>query len=123
MADADRVGLAARHYLAAGDATAAFSLLSERVIREFADDPKAGSAIDLDEIQPDVYAGAPQLLIPLASELLLRGAFEKGSRSLALARARGRRHRKPARAAGEDGLRALHPLRPDRTARGVVGAQ
>ena len=67
LADAGQVGLAARHLLAAGDPAAAFSLLSERVVRDFLVNPTIGSALDLDEIQPDLFAGAPEILVPLAA--------------------------------------------------------
>ena len=40
----------------------------------------------MDEIRPEVFAGAPEFLLPLAAELLWRGAFEPGSRAVALAR-------------------------------------
>jgi LuxR family maltose regulon positive regulatory protein len=48
--------------------------------------PTVGSALDLDEIRPELFAGAPEFLLPLAAELLWRGAFERGSRAVALAR-------------------------------------
>ncbi len=85
LADAGQVGLAARHLLAAGDPAAAFRLLSERVVRDFFVNPTVGSALDLDEFQPDLFADAPEILVPLSLELLLRGAFERGSRAFTLA--------------------------------------
>ena len=85
LAGSGQVGLAARHLLAAGDPTAAFHLLSERVVRDFLADPTLGSALDLAEVQPDLFAGAPEILVPLATELLVRGAFERGSRAFTLA--------------------------------------
>jgi LuxR family transcriptional regulator, maltose regulon positive regulatory protein len=85
LVDAGRVGQAARHLLAAGDPAAAFRLLSQRVILANASDPTLGSALDLDEVQPEPFADAPEILAPLAAELLLRGAFERGSRAFALA--------------------------------------
>ncbi len=84
LADIGRIGPATRHLLEAGDATTAFRLLSEGVIVEFATDPALGST--LGDIQPDDFAGAPEILVPLAAELLLRGAFEPGARAFALAR-------------------------------------
>jgi LuxR family maltose regulon positive regulatory protein len=83
---AGQTGAAARHLLAAGEQAAAFSLLSEGVVRDVLTNPTVGSALDLDEIRPEVFAGAPEFLLPLAAELLWRGAFERGSRAVALAR-------------------------------------
>ena len=59
--------------------------MSDRVIRDFLANPTLGSALDLPEVQPDVFAGAPEILVPLATELLVRGAFERGSRAFILA--------------------------------------
>jgi LuxR family maltose regulon positive regulatory protein len=89
LADGGQVGLAARHLLAAGDPNAAFRLLSERLILDFASDPDVGSALDLAEIQPESFTGAAEILVPLAAELLLRGAFERSSRTLGLAQQAG----------------------------------
>jgi ATP/maltotriose-dependent transcriptional regulator MalT len=86
LMEAGQTGAAARHLLAAGQQAAAFSLLSEGVVRDVLTNPTVGSALDLDEIRPDVFAGAPEFLLPLAAELLWRGAFERGSRAVALAR-------------------------------------
>jgi LuxR family maltose regulon positive regulatory protein len=85
LASVGQVGLAARHLLAAGDPNAAFRLLSERVILDFSTDPAVGSVLDLVEIQPESFTGAADILVPLAAELTLRGAFERGARALALA--------------------------------------
>jgi LuxR family maltose regulon positive regulatory protein len=85
LADAGQVGPAARHLLAAGDRAAASSLLSERAFRYYAANPRIGSALDLDEVQPDLFADTPEALVPLALELLMRGAFEQGSRAFMLA--------------------------------------
>jgi LuxR family maltose regulon positive regulatory protein len=81
-----QTGAAARHLLAAGARSAAFSLLSEGVVRDVLTNPTVGSALDLDEIRPELFAGEPEFLLPLAAELLWRGAFERGSRAVALAR-------------------------------------
>ena len=85
LADSGHVDLAARHLLAAGDSAAAFGLLSERVVRDFFVNPTTGSALDLDQFQPDLFANAPEILAPLGVELLVRGAFERGSRAFTLA--------------------------------------
>jgi LuxR family maltose regulon positive regulatory protein len=86
LIEAGQIGVAARHLLAAGEQAAAFSLLSEGVVRDVLTNPTVGSALDVDEIRPEVFADAPEFLLPLAAELLWRGAFERGSRAVALAR-------------------------------------
>ena len=89
LADAGKVGRAARHLLAAGDQAGAFRLIRERLILDFAANPRIGSALDLDEIRPELFAGSPDLLVALAADLQLRGGFERGRRALALAQAAG----------------------------------
>jgi LuxR family transcriptional regulator, maltose regulon positive regulatory protein len=84
--EAGQAGAAARHLLAAGEQAAAFSLLNDGLVRDVLTNPTVGSALDLDEIRPEVFAGAPEFLLPLAAELLWRGAFDRGSRAVALAR-------------------------------------
>jgi LuxR family maltose regulon positive regulatory protein len=84
MLDGGRVGTAARHLLAAGDVTAAFRALGDGVIVDVGTDPAMGSR--LGDIQPEDYSGRPEVLVPLAAELLLRGDFERGSRAFGLAR-------------------------------------
>jgi len=86
LIETGRTGAAARHLLAAGDQAAAFSLLSEGVVRDVLNNPTLSSALDLDEIRPELFADAPEFLLPLAAELLWRGAFERGSQAVALAR-------------------------------------
>jgi LuxR family maltose regulon positive regulatory protein len=86
LIEVGQTGAAARHLLAAGEQAAAFSLLSEGVVRDVLTNPTVGSALDLDEIRPEQFKGAPEFLLPLAAELLWRGAFERGSRAVALAR-------------------------------------
>jgi LuxR family transcriptional regulator, maltose regulon positive regulatory protein len=80
-------GAAARHLLAAGDPATAFNLLSDRVVRDVLTNPTIGSALDLDEFRPELFAGVPEVLVPLAAELLWRGSFEHGARAVFLARA------------------------------------
>ncbi len=82
---AGQTGAAARHLLAAGERAAAFSLLGEGVVRDVLTNPTVSSALDVDEIRPELFAGEPEFLLPLAAELLWRGAFERGSRAVALA--------------------------------------
>jgi len=86
LIEAGQTGAAARHLLAAGEQAAAASLLSEGVVRDVLTNPTVGSALDLDEIRPELFAGAPEFLLPLAAELLWRGAFNRGSHALAVAR-------------------------------------
>ncbi len=86
LADAGQVGPAARHLLAAADEAGAFRLIRERLILDFEANPTLGSALDLDEIRPELFAGSPDLLVALAADLQLRGGFERGRRALALAR-------------------------------------
>ena len=86
MIDAGQTSAAARHLLAAGDQAAAFSLLSEGVVRDVLTNPALSSSLDLDEIRPELFAGAAEFLLPLAAELLWRGSFERGSQAVALAR-------------------------------------
>jgi ATP/maltotriose-dependent transcriptional regulator MalT len=68
-----------------------------------------GSVFDLDDIQPDAFAGAPEILVPLATELLVRGAFERGSRAFELAQQAGvQRDRQPDLAAQLAILRSMY---------------
>ena len=85
LAGVGQVGYAARHLIAAGDPSAAFRILGERVILDFGANPTVGSALEIDEAHPDLFAGSPEILVPLAAELLLRGAFERGARAFTLA--------------------------------------
>ncbi|HXW80734.1 MAG TPA: LuxR C-terminal-related transcriptional regulator [Acidimicrobiales bacterium] len=86
LVEAGEAGPAARHLLAAGEPEAAFNLLSDRVVGNYYLNPKVGSALDLDELQPEPFGGNPAILVPLATELFLRGAYERGSRAFTLAR-------------------------------------
>ena len=86
LIEAGQTGAAARHLLAAGEQATAVSLLSEGVVRDVLTNPATVSALDIDEIRPELFADAPEFLLPLAAELLWRGAFERGSRAVALAR-------------------------------------
>jgi LuxR family maltose regulon positive regulatory protein len=79
------LGRAARHLMAAGDPPAAFKLLSEWLIRDFTNNPQLSRDFDFGSIEPEHYADVPEILLPLAAELLLRGGFERGSRALILA--------------------------------------
>ena len=86
LIEAGQTGAAARHLLAAGEQATAVSLLSKGVVRDVLTNPATVSALDIDEIRPELFADAPEFLLPLAAELLWRGAFERGSRAVALAR-------------------------------------
>ena len=83
---AGRVGEAARHLLAAGDRSAAFGLLSRGMLSNYYIDPTIGTDLDHDDIDPSLFADAPQQLVALTGELLMRGAFDRGSRGLRLLR-------------------------------------
>ena len=85
LAGAGQVGPAARHLLAAGDHAGASLLIRERLILDFWTKPTLGSALDLDEIRPELFVARPDLLVALAADLQLRGGFERGRRALALA--------------------------------------
>ena len=86
LLDAGHAAAAARHLVAAGDSTAAFRSLSQRLVADVLTHPTIGSALDLDEVRPELFARVPEVLIPLAAELLWRGAFDRGARAVALAR-------------------------------------
>ena len=85
LTDAGQVGPAARHLLAVGDHAGAFRLIRERLILDFESNPRTGSALDLEGIRPELFAGSPELLMALAADLQLRGGFERGRRALVLA--------------------------------------
>jgi LuxR family maltose regulon positive regulatory protein len=86
LIEAGQTGAAARHLLAAGEQAAAFGLLNEGIVRDVLTNPNVDSALDLDEVRPELFTGVPECLLPMAAELLWRGAFERGSRAVALAR-------------------------------------
>jgi LuxR family maltose regulon positive regulatory protein len=82
-----QAGSAARHLFEAGDAAAAFRVLSAGVLVDFGTNPALVSA--LDDIQPDDFAGSPEILLALAAEMTLRGNFDRGLRAFELATASG----------------------------------
>ena len=55
-------------------------------MRDVLTNPATVSALDIDEIRPELFADAPEFLLPLGAELLWRGAFERGARAVTLAR-------------------------------------
>ncbi len=89
LANAGQVGSATRQLLAAGDAPAAFRLLRERLLVDFDNNPRPSSALEVADVRPDLFAGDPGILIPLAAELGLGGAFGPSSRALMLAEQTG----------------------------------
>jgi LuxR family maltose regulon positive regulatory protein len=89
LTEVGQIGPAVQHLLALGDADAAFALLREHVLLDFATNPTVGSALDVADVRPELFAGAPTVLVPLATDLQLRGAFERSSRALALAEQTG----------------------------------
>ncbi len=107
--DTGDIGRAARHLIAAGEPTAAFSLWSEWFVRDFANNPAPRGEFDLASVQPELYAGVPEILVPLAAELLLRGAIEGGARALALAeQAASEPDRQPENTVRLTTVRAMH---------------
>lgn len=84
--DTGHVAAAARHLLDAGNSAAAFALLGDRIVRDVLTNPTVGSPLDLEELSPERFSGVPEVLVPLAAELLWRGVFERGARAVALAR-------------------------------------
>ncbi len=108
-AQAGGAGRAVRHLLAAGDPGAAFALLNEKVLPDFARNPSRVSALDLDEVQPEMFRGRPEILVPLALELILRGAFERGERAYQLADQTGVDYQQhPVLAVRQEMLRAFY---------------
>src|SRR5262249_3785246 len=89
LTEVGQAGPAGQHLLAFGDADSAFSLLRESVLLNFVTNPTMGSALDAADIRPEIFAGAPTVLIPLATDLQVQGAFERSSRALALAEETG----------------------------------
>ena len=58
-------------------------------MRDVLTNPTLASALELAEVDPDAFAGDPEILVPLAAELLWRGAFERGPRAFTLAQETG----------------------------------
>ena len=85
FAKAGHAGLGARHLLAAGSPDRAFALLADNVATDVLTHPTTSSPLDLDDVRPEEFAGTPEVLVPLAAELLWRGAFNRGARAVALA--------------------------------------
>jgi LuxR family transcriptional regulator, maltose regulon positive regulatory protein len=75
---------AARHLLAAGQGDRALALLHDRVVTDFLNDPASPEPLDLSMVDPSVLAGAPDRLLAVATDLLLRGDHARGGEYLDL---------------------------------------
>ena len=75
---------AARHLLAAGQGDRALALLHDRVVTDFLNDPASPEPLDLSMVDPSVLAGAPDRLLAVAVDLLLRGDIARGGEYLDL---------------------------------------
>jgi LuxR family transcriptional regulator, maltose regulon positive regulatory protein len=73
---------ATRHFLAAGQADRALALLQDRVVADFLNDPARPAPLDLSTVDPAVLAEAPDRLLALALELLVRGDTARGGEYL-----------------------------------------
>jgi LuxR family transcriptional regulator, maltose regulon positive regulatory protein len=75
---------AARHFLAARQASRALALLQDRVVPDFLTNPGQPAALDLGTVPPALLAGAPGALLALAADLLLSGDTARGGEYLDL---------------------------------------
>ena len=75
---------AVRHLLAAGQGDRALALLHDRVVTDFLNDPASPEPLDLSMVDPSVLAGAPDRLVAVATDLLLRGDTARGGEYLDL---------------------------------------
>ena len=75
---------AVRHLLAAGQGDRALALLHDRVVTDFLNDPASPEPLDLSMVDSSVLAGAPDRLVAVATDLLLRGDTARGGEYLDL---------------------------------------
>jgi LuxR family transcriptional regulator, maltose regulon positive regulatory protein len=75
---------AARHFLAARQASRALALLQDRVVTDFLQDPALPPPLDLHTVQPSLLADAPDQLLGLAIDLLLSGDTARAGQYLDL---------------------------------------
>ncbi len=75
---------AARHFLAAQQVDRALSLMQDRVVTDFLQDPALPPALDLSTVDPSLLAGAPDRLLGLAADLLICGDTARGGEYLDL---------------------------------------
>jgi LuxR family maltose regulon positive regulatory protein len=73
---------AAQHFLACHDVGRALALLQDRVMTDFVHDPALLPALDLSMVDPAALARAPELMLGLAANLLLRGDWLRGGECL-----------------------------------------
>ncbi len=75
---------AARHFLAARQADRALTLMENRIVPVFLDDPFVPPPLDLAMIDPSLLSDAPDRLLTVAADLLLSGDIVRGSHYLDL---------------------------------------
>ena len=75
---------ATRHFLAAREVNRALALLQDRVVTDFLHDPAVPAPLDLSTVNPSLLAGAPDLLVAIAADLLLWGDRARGGQYLDL---------------------------------------
>jgi LuxR family maltose regulon positive regulatory protein len=75
---------AVRHFLEAHEIDRALALLQDRVATDYLQDPVLASALDLSGIDAVLLTGAPDRLLALAADLLLRGDWARGGEYLDL---------------------------------------
>jgi LuxR family maltose regulon positive regulatory protein len=75
---------AAHHFLAAQQADRALALLQDRVVPDFLHDPGLPAPLDLTLVNPASLVDAPDRLLGLAADLLLRGDAARGGSYLDL---------------------------------------
>ena len=75
---------AARHFLAAQQADRALTLMQDRVVTDFLQDPVLPAPLDLSMVDPAVLADVPDRLLALAGDLLLSGDTARGGEYLDL---------------------------------------
>ncbi|MFY9929731.1 MAG: hypothetical protein WAK82_17140, partial [Streptosporangiaceae bacterium] len=69
---------AARHFLAARQASRGVALLQDRVVPDFLRDPALPPPLDLSVLRPALLADAPEQLLGLAGDLLMCGDMARG---------------------------------------------
>jgi LuxR family transcriptional regulator, maltose regulon positive regulatory protein len=75
---------ATRHFLAAQQPDRALTLLQDRVVADFLNDPALPAPLDLSAVDPALLAEAPDRLLAVALELLMAGDVARGGEYLDL---------------------------------------